>query len=121
MLGPDISKLQVLRRLRNKDQRLQRQRQCLGHSVLVPRPPPAPPSPPPRILQVIAEVVEFIRSVLMQITVLQQEIKQIASNIQQLKEQKYAGEKRWPGKGVHVSIEDFQVDGRCSKRRKIDQ
>jgi hypothetical protein len=54
-------------------------------------------------------------------TVLQQEIKQIASHIQQLKDQKCAEENRSPGKGVHVSLEDFQVDERCSKRRKIDQ
>ena len=34
---------------------------------------------------------------------------------------KYAGEKRWPGKNVNVSLEDFQVYERCSKRRKVEK
>jgi len=89
--------------------------------VLVPRLPPAPPSPPLGVPHVIAEVVDVLYSVLMDITVLQQEINQIATDMQQLKDQKYAKENRRPEKGVHVSLEDYQVHERCWKQRKLDQ
>ena len=58
-----------------------------GPSVLVPRPPPPPPPLPPRVSDEMAEVAGLIHTVLTELTVLKQEIKQAASDIQQLKDQ----------------------------------
>ena len=72
-----------------------------GSSVLVPRPPPAPPLLLPPASQDNAEVFGLIHSVLMQLTNLQQEIKQVSYDIQQLKDQVRALKVRTSSCSVH--------------------